>query len=425
MSKRASSAPLSGFAHAARRRATFRTAAALELIAAVLLLAACENEPAPPSMPAPEVEVVVADPQPVANVVEFPGRVQAVRTAEVRARVDGIVEARLYEEGTDVTEGQELFLIDPRELQAEVGSAEAALARAEAAVANAMQDVERFQGLVADQAISEQEYDAAVARLRTAEADVAQARAQLDNARLQLSFTRVTAPISGRAGRAQVTEGALVSAANATLLTTIEQLDTVYVNFSASSADLLQVRRDIASGTLEVPELQRVAVNLVLEDGSEYLHEGHLNFLDMSIDEATGTAALRAEFSNPEQVLLPGQFVRARVDAGVRPGAILIPQRAVQLSPQGASVMVVGEDGSVAARPIVVGTQRESYWSVLEGLEAGDRVIVDGLQRVQPGVTVTVASAERAETSAPPVTEEPATEESASSPAGVDAGRAR
>lgn len=364
------------------------------VLAAAMLPGGCGQEAAPPAPPPPEVGIVVAEPQPAANLVELPGRVQAVRTAEVRARVVGIVQRQLYDEGTDVHEGQELFLIDPREMRATVSATEATLARAEATVANAAQDVDRYEGLVADQAISEQEYDAAVARLRTANADVAQARAQLESARLNLGYTTVTAPIAGRAGRAQVSVGALVSGAGATLLTTIEQLDPVHVNFSQSSADLLSVRRQITQGTLEVPELQRIAVSLMLEDGSVYRHEGHLNFFDMSIDEATGTVALRAEFPNPEQLLLPGQFVRARIEAGVRPDALLIPQRAVQMAPEGASVMIVGDDDVVAARPVKVGILHEGSWVVLEGLEAGDRVIVDGLQKVQPGQPVEIASAD-------------------------------
>jgi membrane fusion protein (multidrug efflux system) len=319
--------------------------------------------------------------------------VQAVRTAQVRARVDGIVERRLYNEGSDVKAGQTLFLIDPRELRASVSAVEAALTRARATAANASQDVERYKGLVKEQAISQQEFDAAMARMRTAEADVAQTQAQLESARLSLSYTTVTAPIAGRAGRAQVTEGALVSASAATLLTTIEQLDPIFVNFSQSSAYLLAIRRDIASGALKVPELGKVAVTLLLEDGSAYGHSGHLDFLDLSIDQATGTAAVRAEFPNPDQILLPGQFVRARIEAGVRPNTFLIPQRAVQLTPTGASVLVVVEGDTVAARPIKLGAQQRDQWGVLEGLQDGDRVIVDGIQKVQPGARVRVAMA--------------------------------
>lgn len=357
-----------------------------------VLAASCggagEQSGSAPPMAAPQVQVVVASPGPEVDVVEVPGRVQAYRTAEVRARVDGIVERRLYEEGSDVVEGQELFQIDPREMRAAVSAAEANLQRAQTAVENARRDVERYEGLVADQAISAQEYDAAVARLRTAEADVAQASAELERARLDLSFTTVTAPIAGRAGRAQVTEGALVSASGATLLTRIEQLDPVYVNFSASSGQLLEVRKQIAAGRLQVPALSSVEVALVLEDGSVYAHEGNVDFLDLSFDVETGTAALRAEFPNPDWLLLPGQFVRARVVVGVRPDVTLIPQRAVLFSEQGASVMVVGPENQAMPRPVELGEMREGSWAVLAGLEAGDRVIVDGLQRVQPGQRV-------------------------------------
>jgi len=359
-----------------------------------LLFVGC-SEPAPPAAPPPpEVRVVTVEPQAIANSVEVPGRLQAVRAAEVRARVNGIVQRRLYEEGTDVRAGQPLFSIDPRELRAQLNAVQAALSRAEATAANAAQDVARYEGLVAQQAISQQEYDTAVARLRTAEADRAQTRAQVEAARLNLSYTTVTAPISGRAGRAEVTEGALVNSASATLLTKIEQLDPIYVNFARSSSDLLAIRREIASGALEVPELNRVAARLVLEDGSVYGPVGHLNFFDLSIDEATGTTALRAEFPNPELALLPGQFVRVRIEAGVRPDGLLLPQRAVTVAPQGATVMVVGADGVVESRPVKVGDLMGDSWVILNGLAAGDRVIVDGLQKAQPGKPVRVVTGE-------------------------------
>ena len=359
----------------------------------LVLLCSCSSK-APPAPPPPEVRVVTAKAQSIENITEVPGRVQAVRTSQVRARVDGIVERRLYDEGTDVKAGQTLFVIDPREYRANVSAVAATLTRAEATAANARQDVERYKGLVKEQAISQQEFDAAMARLRTADADVEQTKAQLESAKLNLGYTTVTAPIAGRAGRAQVTEGALVSAASATLLTTIEQLEPIYVNFSQSSAYLLAIRREIAAGTLKVPELGKVAVTLLLEDGSKYPHSGHLNFLDLSIDQATGTAAVRAEFPNPERILLPGQFVRARIEAGIRPHGFWIPQRAIQLSQSGATVMTIAEGDTVAPRPVKLGDQRGDKWVVLEGLEDGDRVVVDGIQKVQPGAHVRVVSAD-------------------------------
>lgn len=363
--------------------------------AGLLLLAGCGAD-APPAPPPPEVEIVTIKSQPIANVIELPGRVQAIRTAEVRARVDGIVQRRLFEEGTDVRAGQALFAIDPRELRANLNAIQATLARAQANAANAQQDVNRYRPLLADQAISKQEYDAAVARLRTAQADVSQARAQVESARLSLGYTTVTAPISGRAGRAQVTEGALVSAAGGTLLTTIEQIDPIYVNFSQSSSDLLAIRRDITSGRLNLPSLERVEVTLELEDGTTYAQPGHIDFLDLAIDEATGTAALRAEFPNPGRLLLPGQFVRAHIRAGTKASGIMVPQRAVVVGPQGGTVMVVGAKDIVEARPVRLGNLDGGNWVVLDGLKPGDRVVVSGLQKIQPGAPVRIAASKAA-----------------------------
>lgn len=360
-----------------------------------LLLAGCA-QPAPPPPPPPEVRVVTVESQPLASVIEVPGRLQAVRTADVRARVDGIVERRLYQEGTDVRADQALFAIDPRPLRAQLGAAEATLARATATASNAAQDVKRYDGLVAKQAISQQEYDAAVARQRTAEADVAQARAQLDNARLNLSFATATAPIAGRAGRAAVTEGALVNAGAGTLLTRIEQLDPIFVNFSQSNAELLAIRRALAASGRSAGApgagAAGLTVRLVLEDGTAYPQAGRLGFLDLSIDEATGTAALRAEIPNPDRVLLPGQFVRVRLEVGERADGLLVPQRAVTVTPQGSSVMVVGADDLPASRPVMLGELRGDAWVVLSGLAAGERVITDGLQKVQPGQPIRVAA---------------------------------
>jgi len=362
------------------------------VVAFVLLLAGCAA-PEAPTRPPPEVEVVTVKAGPIDNIITLPGRVQAVRTADVRARVTGIVARRLYEEGSEVRAGQPLFAIDPRELQANLSSVKAQLQRAEASARNARQDVDRYRPLLTDQAISKQEYDAAVARLGTAEADVLQARAQLESARLNLGYATVTAPISGRARRAEVTEGALVSAAEGTLLTVIEQLNPVYVNFSQSSSEVIAVRRDIATGALKMPSIGHTRVELELEDGSMFAQSGVLNFLDLSFDEATGVSALRAEFPNPGQVLLPGQFVRARVLSGVREGVMLVPQRAVTVGPKGGTVMVVGAKGFAEVRPVRLGDLRGPDWMVLSGLNSGDQVIVNGLQKVQPGKPVRIKAA--------------------------------
>ena len=334
--------------------------------ALALVLASCSSE-APPAPPPPEVNIVTIRTQAVPNVIELPGRVQAYRSSEVRARVNGIVERRLF------------------------NAARAQLARAQATAANARQVVGRYQPLLADQAIGKQEYDAAVAAQRTAEADVQQAQANLESARLNLGYASVAAPISGRARRAEVTEGALVSAASGTLLTTIEQIDRVYVNFGQSSSDLLANRRDMGSGKVTAPQFDRVEVQLILEDGTAFPVVGHLDFLDLSIDEATGTAALRAEFPNPNAALLPGQFVRARIFAGNRADGVLVPQRAVKLAADAASVMVLDAKNIATPRPVKLGAMVAGQWAILDGLKPGDRVIVDGLQKVQPGQPVRVA----------------------------------
>ena len=378
---------------------------AVALVSA-LLLASC-GQSAPPPPPPPEVTTVTIGVQPISNVVELPGRVQAFRTAEVRARVDGIIQRRLYEEGTDVGAGRALFQIDPRQMRASANAASAQLARAQASAANAGQVARRYSGLVGEQAISGQEYDAAIATRRTAQADVANARAQLDAARLMLGYSTVTAPISGRVGRAQVTEGALASAAQGTLLTTIEQIDRVYINFAQSSSDLLALRQSIASGSLNLPSLNKVAVQLILEDGSVYPFSGQIDFLDLSIDEATGTAALRAEFVNPGRTLLPGQFVRARIMAGIRPNGIAVPQRAVKLTSDGATVLVVDAKDLVEVRKVKLGTMQGDQWAILEGLKPGERVIVDGQQKAMPGQPVRIAQPRPA--GVPPSAARPAT----------------
>ena len=349
--------------------------------ALTLLLAACSGGSAQPEMPPSEVGVITVAPTSVVNMVELPGRVAAVRTAEVRARVDGIIERRLYTEGSDVSRGTPLFRIDPRPLRASLDVQLAALRRAQAEATNAQRVVSRYRPLVATDAVSKQEYDAARAQLAQSQADVGSARAQIRQAQLTLAYTTVTAPISGRVGRAEVTEGALAKESDGTLLTKIEQLDPIYVNFSQSSEELLELRRDAQGGLART-------VRLLLEDGSEYGLTGTLNFLDQSVDPTTGSVSLRATFPNPQRLLLPGQFVRVRIEAGTNPRGIAVPQRAVQLTPTGANVMVLGPGDVPQPRPVKLGRLANGLWVVTDGLKYGERVIVDGLQKVQPGAKV-------------------------------------
>lgn len=324
----------------------------------------------------------------VPNIIELPGRVEPVREAEVRARVTGIVQQRLYEEGTDVIAGQPLFKIDPREVEANLAQVKASLQRAEATAANAEAVLNRFENLVEKQAISQQEYDSALAASREAKASVTQIKAQIDSANLQVGYTTVRAPIAGRARRATVTEGALVSAVEATLMTKIEQLDPVYVTVAQASSKVLEVRRAISNGTIEVDENGQTKVELFFGDGTPYSQPGYVDFLDFSVNESTGTINLRAEFPNPENILLPGQFVHARFYVGSRKNGISVPQKAVKISENSASVFVINSEGKAEAKPVILGPMDGQQWVVESGLTAGEKVIVSNLQKIQPGSLV-------------------------------------
>jgi len=366
-------------------------------LAALFALAACGSgsdadggDGAWGAGPPPLVVAMTVKAQSIPNIVELPGRIEAVRTAEVRARSDGIIERRLYQEGTDVVEGAPLFRIDPRDLNAQVDQARATLRRAEAARTNAQQIVRRYAPLVADRSVSALEFDQAQATLRQEDANVADARAALARAQLQQSYTIVRAPIAGRVGRAQVTEGALVSASSATPLATVEQLAPVYAVFTQSSAaalDLIQAQR---SGSLDVPALSQIEVRLILANGQDYAVAGKLDFSDQTVDSTTGSQTLRAVFPNPERLLLPGQFVRGRLSIGTAPSGIMIPAKAVQMGERNATVLVVGRDSTVEARSVQLGAQVGGNWIVRSGLKPGDRVIVEGWQKAQPGQKVQV-----------------------------------
>jgi membrane fusion protein (multidrug efflux system) len=338
--------------------------------------------------PPPEVAVVTVAPERIAITNELPGRVEALRTAQVRARVPGIVQKRLFTEGTDVKAGDVLFRIDPASLQASLSNALAARARVEANLAQADLKVQRYRPLVATNAISRQEYDDALAAQKQARADLEAARATQQTATLNLGYATVTAPISGRIGRAQVTEGALVGQGEATPLATIQQLDPIYVNLTQSSSELLRLRQAMAAGKLKTMGRDQASVSLVTEDGTPYPQTGKLLFSDLAVDQSSGAITLRAEFPNPNRFLLPGMYVRARLDQAVNESAITVPQQAVQRDNNGASVMLVGADGKVAPRPIQTGSAQGEKWIVTEGLKQGDVVIVEGLQKIKPGSPV-------------------------------------
>jgi membrane fusion protein (multidrug efflux system) len=367
-----------------------RRAAAL---AAALLAAAgagCTRGPAAAPPPGPvEVGVITLQPTAVTLTRELPGRTSAFRVAEVRARVNGIVQRRLFTEGSEVREGQPLFLIDPAPYRAALEGARATRARAEASLANARLQASRCEDLIKDNAVSRQEYDNAQAALKAAEADLAAARAAEEVAGINLGYTSVTAPVAGRIGRSAVTEGAYVQAAQATLLAVVQQLDPVYVDVTQSSAELLQLRRDLESGKLRSAGEGKAAVRLLTEDGREYGHPGALQFADVTVDPGTGSVALRALFPNPKAELLPGMFVRARLEQGVSPQALLVPQVAVTRDQKGQPVaLVVNAERKVERRQLATDRAIGDAWLVTGGVKPGDQVIVEGLQKVRPGAQV-------------------------------------
>ena len=365
------------------------------LLGALALLACGPKAPPGQMAPGPaEVVAITLAPRPVTLQRELPGRISAFRVAEVRARVNGIVLKRLFTEGADVKAGQRLFLIDAAPYRAALDSARAQLARAEAGLSSARLQAQRYGELVGENAVSRQEYDDAVAAQKSGEAEVAAAQAAIETATINLDYTTVTAPVSGRIGRAAVTEGAYAQAEAATLLATIQQLDPVYLDVEQSSAELLRLRHALESGQLKGGGPGQATVAVVLEDGSVYPEPGKLEFSDVTVDPSTGSVMLRALVPNPRAELLPGMFVRAQLSQGEEPEALLVPQLAVSRGPTGeASVLVVGEGGKAEVRTIVADRVVENSWLVSKGLKAGDQVIVSGIQKVRPGSPVRVVPA--------------------------------
>lgn len=359
----------------------------------ILFLAGCDEQKAatPTAASAVEVGVIVVQPQKVLFTTELSGRTSPFQIAEVRPQVSGIIQKRLFEEGTDVKMGDTLYQIDPATYEADLASARASLARAQANVAPTRLTMQRYKDLVNISAVSRQEYDSADAAYKQALAEVGVNKAAVENARIRLDYTRVTSPISGRIGRSQVTPGALVTENQSQPLATVQQLDPMYVDVTQSSTEVLRLKRSLESGQLQRADSDHASVRLLLEDGTEYAEAGTLQFTDVSVDESTGAVTLRAIFPNPRQDLLPGMYVRAILNEGVDEAAILLPQRALVRDARGnATAYVVNADDKIEIRPLKVGRTHGTSWVVLDGLAAGDRVVVEGLQKIRSGTSVRV-----------------------------------
>ena len=367
------------------------TRAVLCMLVSLTLLACEEGGKGAPGSSGPrEVVIIKLEPRREVYTTALAGRIASFQVAEVRPQVGGILQQRLFTEGADVKAGQALYQIDPATYEAALDSAQAALMKAEANVTPARLKAERFRELLAIKAVSKQEYDDAQAAFKQAEADVAVNRAAVKTARINLEYTKVRSPISGRIGKSAFTPGALVTANQAQALTSVRQLDPVYVDITQSSQDLLRLRAQFTNGELR-SAAEEAPVRLKLENGAMYPHEGRLQFTDVSVDESTGMVSLRALFPNPEHILLPGMYVRAVIAEGVDENALLVPQRALRRDPKGqASVLLVDGGGKVDVRLVDVGRTVGDSWQVLSGLKPGDRVIVEGGQNVRPGMSVKI-----------------------------------
>lgn len=366
--------------------------AAVLMLSGGLALTGCDNknegQQQGGGQQAPEVGIVTLKTQPLNVITELPGRTNAFRIAEVRPQVSGIIQKRHFVEGSDVKAGTSLYQIDPATYQAAYNSAKGSLAQAQAQAEIARLTVNRYKPLVGTNYVSKQDYDQALATQRQSEASVQAAQASVDSALINLNYTKVLSPISGRVGKSTVTEGALVASGQATALTSVQQLDPIYVDVTQSSNDYLRLKRELEQGTLKQAG-GKATVRLLLDNGTEYAQNGTLEFSDVTVDETTGSITLRAIFPNPQHDLLPGMFVRARLDSGVNNDALLVPQQGVTRNPRGeATAMVVGEGDKVEARTLTTAQAIGSNWLVTSGLKAGDRLIVTGLQKIRPGAPV-------------------------------------
>ncbi|MGG7445584.1 multidrug efflux RND transporter periplasmic adaptor subunit AcrA [Kosakonia oryzendophytica] len=367
----------------------FTPLAAVLMLSGSLALTGCDDKPAQQGAgQMPEVGIVTLKSEPLQITTELPGRTTAYRIAEVRPQVSGIILKRNFTEGSDVAAGVSLYQIDPATYQAAYESAKGDLAKAQAAANIAQMTVNRYKKLLGTKYISQQDYDTALADAQQADASVVAAKAAVETARINLAYTKVTSPISGRTGTSTVTEGALVQSGQTTALTTVQQLDPIYVDVTQSSNDFLRLKQEMANGTL-TQENGKAKVELVTNDGVQYSQSGTLEFSGVTVDQTTGSITLRAIFPNPDHTLLPGMFVRAKLEEGTNPNALLVPQQGVARTPRGdATAMVVGEGDKVEVRNIVASQAIGDKWLVTDGLKTGDRVIIAGLQKVKPGVQV-------------------------------------
>jgi membrane fusion protein, multidrug efflux system len=376
----------------ARRRIGIALACPIGIL---LLLAGCNETPgsavAPAAPPPPEVGTITIVARPTTLTTELPGRTVPYRIAEVRPRVSGLIQDRLFTEGGEISAGQVLYQIDPAVYQAAFDSAEAALARSQATLDRARLKADRYALLAKSKAVSQEDNDDTQAALKEAIASVAVDQAALERAQIDLAYSRVESPIAGRIGRSTVTQGALVTANQAEALATVQQIDPIYVDLTQSSTQLLKLRRALADGRLETPDGAQAKVTLILEDGRIHPHVGRLESAEVTVDQGTGTVTLRATVPNPDEELLPGMFVRAQVDEGIREDAILVPQQGVQRDRRGNPIaLVVNDEGTVEERKLETSRTIGDQWLIEAGLHAGDRVIVEGSQKARPGAQVRV-----------------------------------
>jgi len=361
-------------------------------------LSGCDQVAEQPKASAPAatpVGVVTLNSQAITLKKELPGRVSAFQIAEIRPQVSGIVQSRLFEEGTQVEKGQALYQINPDIFEAELAASRAAVARAEASIASSKSKASRYKELLAIKAVSQQDFDEADAASKQASAELLTAQAQLKSAQINLDYSHVSSPISGQISKSSVTVGALVSAGQTSALATVTQLDPIYVDLTQSSNELTKLKRALASGALGVDSTTQTDVELIMEDGSAYPHKGTLQFSEVTVDPSTGSVTLRAKFPNPEKLLLPGMYVRAEVVEGVKSDAILAPQRGVSRNTKGEpTAMVVSKNNTVESRVLKVERTLGANWLVSEGLADGDQLIVEGLQKIRPGAPVTATAAQ-------------------------------